>query len=88
MKFTGNCIFKMDLPDRGREIATAALADFVAATPEDYLRNTTDLRNDNTVSAGIAGAWAEGGKLYLADAAWLGLAPDFEALGEAVGDYQ
>jgi len=67
----------------GGEIASAAVAQFAASTPEDRLINTTDLMNYNTASTGIGGPWSQDGKLYAGDAAGLGVEPDFDSLGKA-----
>ncbi|MEM9438425.1 MAG: mandelate racemase/muconate lactonizing enzyme family protein [Pseudomonadota bacterium] len=71
----------------GGEIATAALAHFAASTPPDYLQNTTDLMNYNTRSTGLGGPTARGGKLYATDTPGLGVAPDFDSLGDPVAEY-
>ncbi len=71
----------------GGEIATAALSHFAATTPPEYLHNTTDLMNYNTRSTGVGGAVAQGGKLFAPDAPGLGVAPDFDSLGNAVAVY-
>lgn len=71
----------------GGEITTSVVAHFAASTPEDYLQNTTDLMNYNTRSTGIGGPVAKGGKLYATDSPGLGVAPDFESLGDPVADY-
>ena len=71
----------------GGEIATAALSHFAATTPPEYLHNTTDLMNYNTRSTGVGGAVAQGGKLFAPDAPGLGVAPDFDSLGDPVAVY-
>ena len=71
----------------GGEIASAAVAHFAASTPEEYLQNTTDLMNYNTRSTGIGGPVARNGRLYAPDAPGLGVAPDFDSLGEPVAEY-
>lgn len=62
-------------------------AHFAASTPSDYLVNSTDLMNYNTRSTGIGGAWAEGGTLYAPTAPGLDVQPDFQNLGEPVGEW-
>ncbi len=71
----------------GGEITTAAVAHFAASTPSEFLFNTTDLHNYNTVSTGTPGPVAEEGKLHAPDAPGLGVEPDFKALGEPVAVY-
>ena len=70
----------------GGEIATTVLSHFAASTPAEYLQNTTDLMNYNTRSTGVGGAIAKDGKLYAPDAPGLGVAADFDSLGEAIYD--
>ncbi len=72
----------------GGEITTAALAHLAASTPPEYLYNTTDLHNYNTVSTGRPGPRTEGGKLYAGDAPGLGVEPDTSTIGEPVAVYQ
>ena len=72
----------------GGEITTAVIAHFAASTPHDYLQNTTDLMNYNTRSTGIGGAVARGGKLYAPDTPGLGVAPDFDSLGDPVATWE
>ncbi|MEM9205209.1 MAG: mandelate racemase/muconate lactonizing enzyme family protein [Pseudomonadota bacterium] len=71
----------------GGEITTAAVAHFAASTPAEYLKNTTDLMNYNTRSTGIGGPTVSDGRLYASDTPGLGVAPDFESLGEPVAIY-
>jgi L-alanine-DL-glutamate epimerase-like enolase superfamily enzyme len=68
----------------GGEITTAALAHFAASTPPEYLYNTTDLHNYNTVSTGMPAPPVEDGMLFVSDAPGLGVEPDFESLGAPV----
>lgn len=71
----------------GGEITSAALAHFATSTPPEYLQNTTDLMNYNTRSTGVGGPEARNGKLYATDVPGLGVAPDFESLGDPVAAF-
>ena len=71
----------------GGEITSAAVAHFAASTPEEYLQNTTDLMNYNTRSTGIGGPTTRDGRLVASDTPGLGVVPDFDSLGPAVGEY-
>ncbi|MDP7150160.1 MAG: enolase C-terminal domain-like protein [Paracoccaceae bacterium] len=68
----------------GGQITTAAVAQFAASTPEEFLINSTDLMNYNTRTTGIGGATTKDGKLYAPDTPGLGVTPDFESLGAPV----
>ena len=63
------------------------VAHFAVSTPPEYLQNTTDPMNYNTRSTGLIGPLAEDGKLYATDTPGLGVAPDFDSLGDPVADY-
>lgn len=71
----------------GGEITTSAVAHFATSTPEDYLINSTDLMNYNTRSTGIGGPTVSNGKLYATDTPGLGVAPDYESLGDPIAVY-
>ncbi len=71
----------------GGEITTAAVAHFAASTPEEFLINSTDLHNYNTVSTGKGGPTTRDGKLYATDTPGLGVTPVYETLGEPVSVY-
>lgn len=68
----------------GGEIATAAVSHFAASTPQEFLLNSTDLHNYNTASTGKPGPRTDKGKLYASDAPGLGVAPDYDSLGDPV----
>ncbi|WP_170385501.1 mandelate racemase/muconate lactonizing enzyme family protein [Ruegeria atlantica] len=72
----------------GGEIASSVVAHFAASTPPEYLQNTTDLMNYNTRSTGIGGPVSRDGKLYASDAPGLGVAADFESLGEPIEEFR
>ena len=71
----------------GGEIATAAVSHFAASTPEEYLLNSTDLHNYNTASTGQPAPPTQAGKLYASDSPGLGVAPDYDSLGDPVARY-
>lgn len=71
----------------GGEITSAAVAHFAASTPEEYLVNSTDLHNYNSRSTGIGGPSVRDGKLFASDAPGLGVAPDYDSLGDPVAIY-
>ena len=71
----------------GGEITTATLAHLAASTPAEFLINSTDLHNYNTVSTGKPPPETRDGKLFASDAPGLGVEPDYESLGEPVAAY-
>ena len=71
----------------GGEIATAAVSHFAASTPERFLLNSTDLHNYNTASTGTVGPATKDGKLFASDEPGLGVAPDYDSLGDPVAIY-
>ncbi len=71
----------------GGEITTAAIAHFAASTPPEFLLNTCDLYNYNNESTGKPGPETRDGKMYASDQPGLGVAPDFESLGDPVAVY-
>ncbi len=71
----------------GGEITTATLAHFAASTPADFLINTTDLHNYNTISTGQPKPEVRDGRLFASDAPGLGVTPDFASLGDPVAVY-
>ena len=72
----------------GGEITTATLSHFAASTPEEFLVNTTDLHSYNLEPTGQPAPRTAHGRLFASDEAGLGVAPDFESLGEPVAVYQ
>ena len=72
----------------GGEITTAAIAHFAASTPEEFLINTCDLHTYNNEPTGKPAPPTRHGKLYAPDTPGLGVAPDFDSLGEAVAVYE
>jgi len=72
----------------GGEITSSAVAHFAASTPENHLKNTTDLHNYNNSSTGIGGPIVRDGKLYATDEPGLGVIPDYDALGDPVAVYR
>lgn len=71
----------------GGEITTATIAHFAASTPGEFLVNTCDLHNYNTERTGQPAPPTREGKLFAPDAPGLGVAPDFDSLGDAVAVY-
>ena len=85
--FVANGIPVVSEDSWGGEIATAAVSHFAASTPEEYLLNSTDLHNYNTTSTGQPGPATQAGKLYASDSPGLGVAPDYDSLGDPVARY-
>lgn len=71
----------------GGEICTATVLHFAVSTPEEFLVNTTDLHNYNTVRTGTPAPVREDGCLLPSDTPGLGVEPDFESLGAPVAVY-
>ncbi|MEM8792348.1 MAG: enolase C-terminal domain-like protein [Pseudomonadota bacterium] len=72
----------------GGEIVTATLSHFAASTPPEFLVNSTDLHNYVTTSTGQPGPKVRDGKMFASDDPGLGVLPDFESLGDPVGEYE
>ena len=68
----------------GGEIVSAAVAHFAASTPPEFLVNATDLHLYNTRSTGTPGPVTKEGKIYAPDTPGLGVAPDYDSLGDPV----
>lgn len=72
----------------GGGVVTAALAHLAASTPPEFLLNTTDLHNYNTVQFVDGAPEARDGTLVVSDEPGLGVTVDEGALGEPVAVYQ
>ncbi|MDX1521820.1 MAG: mandelate racemase/muconate lactonizing enzyme family protein [Anaerolineae bacterium] len=72
----------------GGEIVTAALGHLAVSTPPDFLLNTTDLHNYNTVHFADNAPKNVEGHLLVADRPGLGSTPDLDVLGEPVAVYK
>jgi len=72
----------------GGEIVSAAVSHFAASTPAELLFNTTDLHAYNTRSTGTPAPPTSDGRLYCHNAPGLGVAPDFESLGDPVAVFE
>jgi len=69
------------------EIVTAALAHLGAATPPEFLVDSTDLHNYVAAGTGLPVPATKDGKLYAPDASGLGAEADFDSLGEPAAVY-
>lgn len=72
----------------GGEIISAAVSHFAASTPAELLFNTTDLHAYNTESTGSPAPPTSNGRLYCQNTPGLGVAPDFDSLGDPVAVYE
>jgi L-alanine-DL-glutamate epimerase-like enolase superfamily enzyme len=68
----------------GGEIVSAALAHLAASTPPDYLLNTTDLHNYNSVHFAEGAPEVRDGRLQVSDRPGLGVEPDQDRLGAPI----
>ena len=71
----------------GGEIVTATLAHLAAATPPEFLVNSTDLHNYVTESTGTPPPLTREGKLFANNSPGLGVEPDLVSLGKPVAVY-
>ncbi|WP_166267972.1 mandelate racemase/muconate lactonizing enzyme family protein [Marinobacter caseinilyticus] len=68
----------------GSGIATAAYTHLAASTPPQWLLNTTDLHNYNTVQLAHGAPKTAHGTMAVSDRPGLGVEPDFDQLGDPV----
>lgn len=72
----------------GGEIVTAALGHLAISTHPDYMLNTTDLHNYNTIHFADGAPINDNGYLTISDLPGLGLTVDESALGEPTAIYE
>lgn len=70
----------------GGDITTAAIAHLARSTPEEFCFSATDFNSYGTVTIAEGAPKRVNGRMTASDAPGLGVAPDFDVLGELVLD--